>query len=160
MNDFSELSLSSQLKSNLLKNGLVTPTPVQAEAIPVALAGHDLVATAQTGTGKTLAFVLPVLQSFAAQIFGCPDVTSGENSASHFDHIDRDDYLVFGAESVRCERAAAGRYDDWDIAAGKQLLWPQPPSRQLGTCRPSLPRLKNFRNPGRKSHGRLFIPHR
>lgn len=67
MNDFSELSLSSQLKSNLLKNGLVTPTPVQAEAIPVALAGHDIVATAQTGTGKTLAFVLPVLQSFATQ---------------------------------------------------------------------------------------------
>ncbi len=65
MNDFSELSLSSQLKSNLSKNGLITPTPVQAESIPVALAGHDLVATAQTGTGKTLAFVLPILQSFA-----------------------------------------------------------------------------------------------
>ena len=76
MNDFSELSLSSQLKSNLLKNGLVTPTPVQAEAIPVALAGHDLVATAQTGTGKTLAFVLPVLQSFAAQTTPTSGITA------------------------------------------------------------------------------------
>ena len=62
MNDFSELTLSSALRSNLAKHGFVKPTPVQAQAIPPALAGRDVVATAQTGTGKTLAFALPLLQ--------------------------------------------------------------------------------------------------
>jgi ATP-dependent RNA helicase RhlE len=63
MNNFSELSLSPVLKTNLARNGFVKPTAVQSQAIPAALAGHDVVATAQTGTGKTLAFVLPLLES-------------------------------------------------------------------------------------------------
>ena len=63
MNKFSELPLSAVLQSNLIKHGFVQPTPVQSEAIPPALAGRDVVATAQTGTGKTLAFLLPVIQS-------------------------------------------------------------------------------------------------
>jgi ATP-dependent RNA helicase RhlE len=61
MKTFSELSLSALLKSNLAKHGFVEPTPVQALSIEPALAGHNLVATAQTGTGKTLAFVLPLI---------------------------------------------------------------------------------------------------
>jgi ATP-dependent RNA helicase RhlE len=67
MNNFSELSLCSALQSNLAKHGFVQPTPVQAQAIPPALAGRDVVATAQTGTGKTLAFLLPLLQSLASK---------------------------------------------------------------------------------------------
>src|SRR5712664_3600749 len=63
MNTFSELSLSPVLKSNLARHGFVHPTAVQSQAIPPALSGHDVVATAQTGTGKTLAFVLPLLES-------------------------------------------------------------------------------------------------
>ena len=63
MNTFSELSLSSHLDRNLARHGFVKPTPVQAEAIPVIRAGRDLLATAQTGTGKTLAFVLPLVES-------------------------------------------------------------------------------------------------
>src|SRR3954463_14029055 len=66
MNTFSELTLSPVLKTNLARNGFVKPTAVQAQAIPSALSGHDVVATAQTGTGKTLAFVLPLLQSLSA----------------------------------------------------------------------------------------------
>ena len=66
MNLFSELSLSSILQQNLTRNCLVTPTPVQAKAIPVAMSGSDLVATAQTGTGKTLAFLLPMLEKLMA----------------------------------------------------------------------------------------------
>lgn len=62
MNLFSELTLSPVLQQNLTRHGFVTPTPVQAGAIPPALAGRDVVATAQTGTGKTLAFLLPMLQ--------------------------------------------------------------------------------------------------
>jgi ATP-dependent RNA helicase RhlE len=67
MNDFSEMNLCSALQSNLAKLGFVKPTPVQARAIPPALAGHDVVATAQTGTGKTLGFALPLLQSLAGK---------------------------------------------------------------------------------------------
>jgi len=63
MKTFSEFSLSSVLNHNLAKHNFVQPTPVQCEAIPPALAGSDVVATAQTGTGKTLAFVLPLLES-------------------------------------------------------------------------------------------------
>ncbi len=66
MNTFSELSLSPILAGNLKKHGFVIPTPVQAQSIPPALAGNDVVATAQTGTGKTLAFVLPMLQKFSS----------------------------------------------------------------------------------------------
>lgn len=65
MNKFSDLSLQSVLQANLAANGFVEPTPVQAEAIPPALTGSDVVATAQTGTGKTLAFVLPLLNKLS-----------------------------------------------------------------------------------------------
>lgn len=61
MNCFSELSLSAPVSSNLARHGFKTPTPIQGLAIQPALAGNDVVATAQTGTGKTLAFVLPVI---------------------------------------------------------------------------------------------------
>ena len=63
MTNFSELALSPVLGSNLARNKFVTMTPVQVQAIPPALEGRDLIATAQTGTGKTLAFVLPLLET-------------------------------------------------------------------------------------------------
>src|ERR1700680_1013899 len=62
MNKFSELTLGASLQSNLTRHGFVQPTPVQAQAIPPALEGRDVVATAQTGTGKTLAFLLPIFE--------------------------------------------------------------------------------------------------
>src|ERR1039457_1520403 len=67
MKTFSDLSLSALLKSNLAKQNFTELTPVQALAIEPALAGRDLVATAETGTGKTLAFVLPVIQALAKE---------------------------------------------------------------------------------------------
>src|SRR6266508_1138126 len=74
MNNFSELPLSPVLQKNLLRQGFVTPTPVQAQAIEPALNGRDVVATAQTGTGKTLAFVLPLLEAVLRQPNGAtPD---------------------------------------------------------------------------------------
>ena len=66
MQHFSELNLCSALRNNLAKNEFVTPTPVQAQAIPPLLEGRDVVATAQTGTGKTLAFSIPVIEALAA----------------------------------------------------------------------------------------------
>jgi ATP-dependent RNA helicase RhlE len=62
MKTFSELPLCAILQENLAKNQFVTPTPVQAQAIPTAMSGRDVLATAQTGTGKTLAFLLPILE--------------------------------------------------------------------------------------------------
>lgn len=61
MTKFSELPLSAALQQKLAALQFVTPTPVQVQAIPPALEGKDLVATAQTGTGKTLAFLIPVI---------------------------------------------------------------------------------------------------
>jgi ATP-dependent RNA helicase RhlE len=58
---FLKLGLSPSLARNALSLGYTTPTPVQSQAIPAVLSGRDLVATAQTGTGKTAAFLLPVL---------------------------------------------------------------------------------------------------
>jgi ATP-dependent RNA helicase RhlE len=62
MQNFSELSLSPSLKERLVAGRFTTPTPVQAAAIPQALEGKDVLATAQTGTGKTLAFLIPVIE--------------------------------------------------------------------------------------------------
>jgi superfamily II DNA/RNA helicase len=59
---FSDLQLAPQILKALTECGYATPTPIQAQAIPEALAGRDVLASAQTGTGKTAAFLLPSLQ--------------------------------------------------------------------------------------------------
>jgi ATP-dependent RNA helicase RhlE len=59
---FAALGLSADLTAALETAGYTEPTPIQAQAIPLALAGHDLLGAAQTGTGKTAAFVLPMLE--------------------------------------------------------------------------------------------------
>ncbi len=62
MKTFSELPLSAALQQKLAAAKFITPTPVQALAIPPALAGKDVLGTAQTGTGKTLAFLIPIIE--------------------------------------------------------------------------------------------------
>ncbi|SSY70654.1 DEAD/DEAH box helicase [Alysiella crassa] len=62
MSKFNELGLGHEITSALAEQGYETPTPIQTAAIPKALAGHDLLAAAQTGTGKTAAFMLPSLE--------------------------------------------------------------------------------------------------
>jgi ATP-dependent RNA helicase RhlE len=62
MQTFSELPISTYTKHRLAASGFATPTPVQAAAIPQALTGKDVLATAQTGTGKTLAFLVPAIE--------------------------------------------------------------------------------------------------
>jgi ATP-dependent RNA helicase RhlE len=59
---FSEMLISPYMKERLAAARFTTPTPVQAAAIPQALEGKDVLATAQTGTGKTLAFLIPVIE--------------------------------------------------------------------------------------------------
>ncbi len=62
---FTELGLRPELVRAIDGAGYTTPTPIQAKAIPVVLDGRDLIASAQTGTGKTAAFLLPTLQHLA-----------------------------------------------------------------------------------------------
>jgi len=59
---FKDLKLSSQLQDALIKEGYTAPTPIQAKSIPSLLEGKDLIGIAQTGTGKTAAFTLPILE--------------------------------------------------------------------------------------------------
>ncbi|MAD72736.1 MAG: DEAD/DEAH box helicase, partial [Euryarchaeota archaeon] len=65
MSNFESLGLSKQLLQSVKKEGYTAPTPVQEQAIPLLLNGHDVLGVAQTGTGKTAAFALPVLQILA-----------------------------------------------------------------------------------------------
>ena len=62
---FDELGLIPQLLTNVQRSGYETPTPIQRETIPLVLQGRDVLGCAQTGTGKTAAFALPMLQQLA-----------------------------------------------------------------------------------------------
>jgi len=61
--NFNQFNLDSRLQAGIKHAGYSTPTPIQIQTIPSALNGHDLIGTAQTGTGKTAAFVLPILHT-------------------------------------------------------------------------------------------------
>src|SRR2546430_8853330 len=62
MTSFTELPLSAPLQQKLAALQFITPTPIQAQTIAPALEGKDIIGTAQTGTGKTLAFLIPVIE--------------------------------------------------------------------------------------------------
>src|ERR1700755_1500972 len=62
---FADLGLKPELLRAVSEKGYDAPTPIQAQAIPTVLEGRDVLAGAQTGTGKTAAFVLPILQKLA-----------------------------------------------------------------------------------------------
>ena len=62
LTDFNSLGLSKQIVDTLSQNNFTTPTPIQAQAIPLVLQGRDLIGLAQTGTGKTAAFGLPIIE--------------------------------------------------------------------------------------------------
>jgi ATP-dependent RNA helicase RhlE len=70
--NFSDFELAPGLLANLRDQGFTAPTPIQAEAIPLALTGRNLIGLAQTGTGKTAAFVLPMLQRLRSSKPGSP----------------------------------------------------------------------------------------
>ncbi len=74
---FDELGLAAPLLKAVQETGYTTPTPIQAKAIPLAMQGLDLMAGAQTGTGKTAAFALPILQKLL------PFASSSTSPAKH-----------------------------------------------------------------------------
>ncbi len=74
---FADLDLAPEILKSLTESGYLTPTPIQAQAIPLVLQGCDLMAGAQTGTGKTAAFALPVLQKLL------PFASSSTSPARH-----------------------------------------------------------------------------
>jgi len=74
---FADLKLAPPILKALTESGYTTPTPIQAQAIPVVLEGHDLMAGAQTGTGKTAAFALPMLQKLL------PHASASTSPAKH-----------------------------------------------------------------------------
>src|ERR1051326_6601498 len=63
---FSKLGLSEKILEGVKAMGWIDPTPIQLRAIPLVLAGRDVIGSAQTGTGKTGAFALPILSKLAA----------------------------------------------------------------------------------------------
>jgi ATP-dependent RNA helicase RhlE len=75
--DFADLKLAPEILKALAESGYTTPTPIQAQAIPLVLEGCDLMAGAQTGTGKTAAFALPLLQKLL------PSASTSTSPARH-----------------------------------------------------------------------------
>jgi ATP-dependent RNA helicase RhlE len=67
LTQFKDMPLTAGLQQRLADSQFIDPTPIQASAIPPALEGKDILATAQTGTGKTLAFLIPMIERLAAQ---------------------------------------------------------------------------------------------
>ena len=65
--NFGDFGLDKRLMETIEHKGFTEPTEIQAKAVPVAMAGHDLIASSKTGSGKTLAFILPAVQRISTQ---------------------------------------------------------------------------------------------
>ncbi len=83
---FAELGLNEQILAGVATLGFSAPTPVQAAAIPAVLAGKDVVASAQTGTGKTAAFMLPTLQRIAVEKPGGAEKPDAKEHTADAEH--------------------------------------------------------------------------
>jgi ATP-dependent RNA helicase DeaD len=115
MTAFRELGLSADIQRALDELGYETPTPIQDQAIPELLAGHDVIGQAQTGTGKTAAFGLPLLQYLDP---GDPEVQAivltptrelciqvTQALRAYAKHLDVDVVAVFGGAPIRSQQA-------------------------------------------------------
>ena len=133
---FADLGISEALRRALQAENYLTPTPIQAQAIPVLLAGKDILGVAQTGTGKTAAFLLPILQQLAAnRVAPAPRGTRalvlaptrelaaqiGERARAYGQHLGLR-HVVFGGVGIRPQIAALARGVDLLIATPGRLL--------------------------------------
>ena len=111
MKNFNELEIENKLKSSIKYSNFITPTPIQSQAIPIALEGKDVLGTAQTGTGKTLAFTIPLINKLiidknAMALIICPtrelasQVMGTVSKLTHGD-IRIGNALLIGGESMQ-----------------------------------------------------------
>lgn len=133
---FAILGLTYPLVQALVEEGYTQPTPIQARTIPVALDGRDLLGCAQTGTGKTAAFVLPILQTLAAKknaphsgiraLILCPtrELASqiAERTRAYGKHLGLRCAVIYGGVSQRPQEADLRRGCDILIATPGRLL--------------------------------------
>ncbi len=134
---FESLGLEAELVRAVRDQGYDEPTPVQREAIPAVLAGRDLLAGAQTGTGKTAAFALPVLQGLAARHEGgksrpvralvlTPTRELAAQVGASFDtygrHLSLRTTVIFGGVGINPQIAALRRGVDVVVATPGRLL--------------------------------------
>ena len=115
MTTFKDLGLKPDIQTTLDELGFDKPTPIQEEAIPAMLAGHDVIGQAQTGTGKTAAFGLPLLQyldpndkEVQAVVLTptrelCIQVTQALRS--YAEHLDVEIVAVFGGAPIRTQQS-------------------------------------------------------
>jgi ATP-dependent RNA helicase RhlE len=130
---FSDLGLVPGLLRAVADKGYGTPTPIQRAAIPAVLAGRDVLAGAQTGTGKTAAFVLPLLQMLAAPRGRAPRVLVltptrelaaqvADSAAGYGRHTSLRTCVVFGGVSDKPQIAALRAGCDLLVATPGRLL--------------------------------------
>ena len=133
---FAALGLAAPLVRALEHEGYTKPTPIQTQAIPAALAGRDLLACAQTGTGKTAAFMLPVLQRLAAAtrrdrrairalvLTPTRELAAqiGERTQAYGRHLGLSHVVIYGGVSQRAQEGALRRGCDVLIATPGRLL--------------------------------------
>jgi ATP-dependent RNA helicase RhlE len=114
---FTKLGLAASLVRAALEEGYTEPSPVQTEVIPHALSGRDVLACAQTGTGKTAAFVLPILQGLSGQpITGIRALILtptrelagqiGERITAYGKHLGLRHVVIYGGVSQRTQQSA------------------------------------------------------
>jgi ATP-dependent RNA helicase RhlE len=134
--DFTSLNLCQPLLDALDEIGYVSPTPIQAQAIPDLIEGRDLLGCAQTGTGKTAAFALPILDAMAKDPWGgsrriralmmCPtrELASqiSDNIEQYARHLDIRSMAMFGGVSQRPQEKILHRGVDILVATPGRLL--------------------------------------
>jgi ATP-dependent RNA helicase RhlE len=130
---FNDLGLTPELARAVAEKGYTTPTPIQRAAIPGVLAGRDVLGGAQTGTGKTAAFVLPILQKLAAQSGRAPRALVltptrelaaqvAESARAYGRHVNLRTQVIFGGVSERPQIEALRNGCDLLVATPGRLL--------------------------------------
>ncbi len=138
---FSNLGLSEAIVRAVTEYGYTTPTPIQLQAIPAVLAGGDLLAGAQTGTGKTAGFTLPILHRLSTAANAPVNTTSprpvralimtptrelaaqiGENIKSYGKHVNLNSAVIFGGVGINPQIAMLKKGVDILVATPGRLL--------------------------------------